>query len=368
MVVYYHIGEDRLCIVVASRAVVGRDSIQYKIVRLIHAYNQRHPCERLRKLYQPKGGPRMKIIKVTPRGYCYGVVDAMQIAREAAKNPDLPRPIHVVGQIVHNRFAVKELTDLNIITLDGPDRASILDQITAGTVIFTAHGVAPAVKARARERGLHCIDATCPDVTRTHDLVKDLVARGYEILYVGKKGHPEPEGVVGEAPEHVHLVETLADVAALDTDIAQQPKLAITTQTTLSQWDTQAVIDAAKQRFPQIEVYNEICRATQVRQEAVAAQARGADMTIVVGDPRSNNTNRLVQVAEEIAGSHAIRIDSVADLRPEDLAGKTTIAVTSGASTPSQITREVIRFVERLAQPAMEAPADQSEPHPTDHD
>jgi 4-hydroxy-3-methylbut-2-en-1-yl diphosphate reductase len=306
----------------------------------------------------------MRVIKVTPRGYCYGVVDAMQIAREAAKNPDLPRPIYVVGQIVHNRFAVQELSDLGIVTLDGPDRLSILEQITDGTVIFTAHGVSPEVKARARERGLHCIDATCPDVTRTHDLVNDLVAQGYEILYVGKKGHPEPEGVVGEAPDHVHLVETTADLAALHLSPDQVAKLAITTQTTLSQWDTQAVINAAKTMYPHIEVYNEICRATQLRQEAVAQQAKGADLTIVVGDPRSNNTNRLAQVAEEIAGSPALRIGSLADLSPDALAGKETIAVTAGASTPSQITRAVIQFVEQFAQSARETPA----PTPDSHD
>src|SRR5262249_37270297 len=142
----------------------------------------------------------MKVIKVSPRGYCYGVVDAMQIAREAAKNPDLPRPISIIGLIVHNKFAVQELTDLGIVTLDGPDRAEILEQGPGGPVIFTAHGVSPAVKARAVDRGLHVIDATCPDVTRTHDLINDLVARGYTILYVGKKGHPEPEGAIGEAP------------------------------------------------------------------------------------------------------------------------------------------------------------------------
>ena len=292
----------------------------------------------------------MKVIKVSPRGYCYGVVDAMQIAREAAKNPDLPRPIYIIGLIVHNKFAVQELTDLGLITLDGPDRAAILDEVQTGTVIFTAHGVSPAVKERARERGLHIIDATCPDVTKTHDLVKDLVAQDYTILYVGKKGHPEPEGVMGEAPNAVFLVETVEDVAALDLPPERAAKLAITTQTTLSQWDTRAVIKAAQTRYPHIAVYNEICRATQVRQEAVAAQAQGADLTIVVGDPRSNNTNRLAQVAEEIAGSRAVRIESLADLRPEDLAGKERIAVTSGASTPSQITREVIRFVEARAQ------------------
>ncbi len=301
----------------------------------------------------------MKVIKIAPRGYCYGVVDAMQIAREAAKNPDLPRPIYIIGLIVHNRFAVQELTDLGLITLDGPDRAAILDQVQEGTVIFTAHGVSPAVKERARERGLHIIDATCPDVTKTHDLVKDLVAQGYTILYVGKKGHPEPEGVIGEAPNDVFLVETVADVAALDLPAERTAKLAITTQTTLSQWDTRAVIDAARARFPHIAVYNEICRATQVRQEAVATQAQGADLTIVVGDPRSNNTNRLAQVAEEIAGSPAVRIESLADLPPDVLQGKERIAITSGASTPSQITREVIRYVEAQAQtagPAEEKP------------
>ena len=119
----------------------------------------------------------MEVIKVSPRGYCYGVVDAMEIARKAAKDPSTPRPIYIIGLIVHNRFAVEELTQQGITTLDGPDRASILEQVTTGTVIFTAHGVSPAVKQRARERGLHVIDATCPDVTKTHVLVRDWVAR-----------------------------------------------------------------------------------------------------------------------------------------------------------------------------------------------
>ncbi len=291
----------------------------------------------------------LNVIRVTPRGYCYGVVDAMQIAREAAKNPDLPQPIYIIGLIVHNTFAVRELTDLGIITLDGPDRAAILEQVTAGTVIFTAHGVSPAVRERARARGLHVLDATCPDVQKTHDLVKDFVARGYDVIYVGKKGHPEPEGVVGEAPGHVHLVETIAEVADLDIPAERAEHLMITTQTTLSQSDTRAIIDAARARFPQIAVYNEICHATQVRQDAVARMAQGADLTIVVGDPKSNNTQRLAQVAAEIAGSRALRIESVADLQPADLAGVHTVAITSGASTPSQITRAVIQFVEEFA-------------------
>jgi 4-hydroxy-3-methylbut-2-enyl diphosphate reductase len=288
----------------------------------------------------------MDVIKVTPRGYCYGVVDAMEIARKAAKDPSVPRPIYIIGLIVHNRFAVEELTNLGVTTLDGPDRASILERVESGTVIFTAHGVSPLVKARASARGLHVIDATCPDVTKTHDLVQEFVAHGYEVIYIGKKGHPEPEGVIGEAPDHVTLVETEADLDRLPEHVLRAKRLMVTNQTTLSQWDTARLIEAIRARFPQVEVRNEICHATQVRQEAVATMAKGADLTIVVGDPRSNNTNRLAQVAEELAGTPAIRIESAADLTPEILEGKRRIAITSGASTPSQITREVIRYVE----------------------
>lgn len=289
----------------------------------------------------------MEVIKISPRGYCYGVVDALQIVRTVAKDPTAPRPIYIIGQIVHNRHAIEELTNMGVVTLDGPDRASILEQVTQGTVIFTAHGVSPLVKQGARERGLNCIDATCPDVTKTHDLVCNLVAKGYYILYIGKKGHPEPEGVLGEVPGHISLLENEADVDALNLTAEQAEKLAISTQTTLSQWDTRRVIQYIKTRYPHAEVHIDICAATQSRQEAVVAQAQGADLTVVVGDPRSNNTNRLVQVSEEMAGIPAVRIEDLSQLNPEWLKGKKRIAVTAGASTPSQLTREVIRFIER---------------------
>jgi 4-hydroxy-3-methylbut-2-en-1-yl diphosphate reductase len=289
----------------------------------------------------------MEVIKISPRGYCYGVVDALQIVRTVAKDPTAPRPIYIIGQIVHNRHAIEELTNMGVVTLDGPDRASILEQVTQGTVIFTAHGVSPLVKQGARERGLNCIDATCPDVTKTHDLVRNLVAKGYYILYIGKKGHPEPEGVLGEVPGHISLIENEADVDALNLTAEQAEKLAISTQTTLSQWDTRRVIQYIKTRYPHAEVHIDICAATQSRQEAVVAQAQGADLTVVVGDPRSNNTNRLVQVSEEMAGIPAVRIEDLSQLNPEWLKGKKRIAVTAGASTPSQLTREVIRFIER---------------------
>ncbi|MCL6446177.1 MAG: 4-hydroxy-3-methylbut-2-enyl diphosphate reductase [Alicyclobacillus sp.] len=286
----------------------------------------------------------MKVIKITPRGYCYGVVDAMVIAKQAADNPSLPRPIYILGMIVHNQHVVDAFEREGIITLDGPNRLALLEQVQSGTVIFTAHGVSPEVKRRARERGLYVIDATCPDVTRTHDLIREKVAQGYDIIYVGRKGHPEPEGAVGVAPGRVHLVENLEDVAALT---LENERIAITNQTTMSQWDTAAMMEAVKQKYPQAEIYNEICNATQTRQRAVAEQAKGADLCIVVGDPRSNNSNRLAQVAEEIAGTPAHRIADVSELDIAWLRGVKTVAVTAGASTPTAITKEVIEFLEQ---------------------
>jgi 4-hydroxy-3-methylbut-2-enyl diphosphate reductase len=285
----------------------------------------------------------MHVLKISPRGYCYGVVDAMQMAKRVALDPAVPRPIHVLGQIVHNKHAVESLTAIGIVTLDGADRMALLDDITAGTVIFTAHGVSPAVKRAARAKGLNCIDATCPDVTRTHDLVIDLVRQGYEVIYVGKRGHPEPDGVIGEAPEHVHLVETCADVDELKVD---SPLLAVATQTTVSQWDTGAVIDRIRGRYPHVVVNNDICHATLERQQAAVNQAAQADLVLVVGDERSNNSRRLAQVVQDIAGKPARLIDSVADINPEWLVGVETVAVTSGSSTPTEITRAVIEHLQ----------------------
>ena len=287
----------------------------------------------------------MEVVPISPRGYCYGVVDALQLATAVARDPATPRPIFVLGLLVHNHHAVAQLESLGIRSLDGPDRLTLLEQVPPGsTVIFTAHGVSPAVKAAARARGLHCVDATCPDVTRTHHLVRDLAARGYLIVYVGKRGHPEPEGVLGEAPDRVVLVETPDEAERIE--LPCDVPLAVTTQTTLSQWDTQEVIDRIKARYPRAEVYNEICLATQLRQQAAVQAAASVDLVIVVGDRRSNNSGRLVQVVRERAGKPAYLVEDVRQIRPEWLRGARRVGVTAGSSTPSPITREVIRWLE----------------------
>ncbi|QCT03862.1 hydroxymethylbutenyl pyrophosphate reductase [Paenibacillus algicola] len=286
----------------------------------------------------------MEVIKISPRGYCYGVVDAMVLARQAAQNLDLPRPIYILGMIVHNSHVTQSFEDEGIITLDGPNRMDILKQVEHGTVIFTAHGVSPEVRQLAREKGLTTLDATCPDVTRTHDLIREKTADGYEVIYIGKKGHPEPEGAIGVAPEHVHLIEKLEEIESLH---IPADRIIITNQTTMSQWDIKHIMSRLLERFPGAEIHNEICLATQVRQEAVAEQAGQADLVIVVGDPRSNNSNRLAQVSLDIAGVPAHRISDVTELQREWLSGVEKVAVTSGASTPTPITKEVIAYLEQ---------------------
>ena len=286
----------------------------------------------------------MKVTKITPRGYCYGVVDAMVIARNAALDKSLPRPIFILGMIVHNKHVTDAFEQDGIITLDGPNRLDILNQVESGTVIFTAHGVSPEVRELARKKGLVSIDATCPDVTVTHTLIEEKTAEGYDIIYIGKKGHPEPEGAVGVAPDRVHLVQTVADIEALE--IAND-KLLVTNQTTMSQWDVMSLMQTLTLKFPTIEVHEEICLATQVRQEAVANQAGATDLLIVVGDPRSNNSNRLTQVSEEIAGTPSYRIADLSELKLEWLEGVENVAVTAGASTPTPIVKEVIKFLDQ---------------------
>jgi len=285
----------------------------------------------------------VEVVRITPRGYCHGVVTALRIARRVREETD--GPVHMLGQIVHNAHVTDELGQLGIGLVDAPDRLSGLDQLDAGTVILSAHGVSPAVKARARERGLRLVDATCTDVERTHELVRRLAESGYEIVYIGRRGHPEPEGVIGEAPDRIHLVESTSDVEALR---LRGDRVAVTCQTTLSIWDTEELIGLVRRRYPGAEIHNEICRATQDRQEAAVAAARGVDLVIVVGSPRSSNSQRLVEMVRKMAARPAYLVDAVEDLRPEWFRGTRRVGVTSGASTPTQLTRRIIEHLEQL--------------------
>lgn len=289
----------------------------------------------------------MEVVRITPRGYCHGVVDAIRIAKRVSA--EAQGPVYMLGQLVHNTHLTGELGEHGVRLIDSRDRMAGLDQVKEGTVIFTAHGVSPAVKEKAAALGLKAVDATCSDVVRTHDLVKRLAADGYQVVYIGRKEHPEPDGVMGEAPGQVHLVQDPEDIERLE---LEGDRVAVTCQTTLSVWDTEALIGLVKERYPQAEVHNEICLATQERQEAAVQAAREVEVVIVVGSPLSSNSNRLVEVVQKLAGRPAHLVDTVDDLRPEWFRGVTRVGVTAGASTPTQLTRQVIQHLEEMEVPA----------------
>lgn len=286
----------------------------------------------------------MKIKHITPMGYCYGVVDAMVIAKNVSKSSSLPRPIYILGMIVHNHHVTESLEKIGVQTIDGDNRLAILEKIDQGTVIFTAHGVSDAVRKKCDEKDLTVVDASCPDVLITHEIVKKRLADGYEVIYIGKKGHPEPEGVLGIDADKIHLLSELKDLERLDLS----GKLFMTNQTTMSIWDVDDIMQAVRKKFPQVVEHSDICQATDERQRAVAEQAVGCDLTIVVGDPRSNNTNRLAEVSENQASVPAHRVADVSEIKAEwfdGLGDNATIAVTAGASTPTAIVREVMHYL-----------------------
>ncbi len=289
----------------------------------------------------------MKVIKITPRGFCVGVVSALKIAVDAAYDKTLPRPIYILGNIVHNHFISEALDKIGLITIEdkNKNRLELLDLIDHGTVIFTAHGVSDAVIKKAHDKGLYLINATCKYVHKTNDYIKDKINQGYDVIYIGKKNHPEPEGAVGINPDKVHLIENVADLNALH---ITNDKIAITNQTTMSYWDVEKLAEQIKERYPGALFSNEICNATQVRQEAVLKKAIQADVTIVVGDPLSNNSNKLASISENMANTKAYLIENVEDIKPEWFKDCETVAVTSGASTPTAITNEVIEFLEKF--------------------
>jgi 4-hydroxy-3-methylbut-2-enyl diphosphate reductase len=287
----------------------------------------------------------MEVVRIRPRGYCHGVVEAIRLAKQVGAEKR-GQPVAMLGYLVHNEHATRELEDAGIRLVTEPDRMKGLAQISEGTVIFTAHGISPQVVEAARERGLTIVDATCSDVTRTHDLVRELAADGFHIIYIGKRGHPEPAGVMGVAPERTTLIESIEEADALE--FPPGTRLAVTCQTTLSMWDTQAIIDRLVERFPQIEVHNEICRATQERQEAAVLAAKDVDCVVIVGSRRSSNSRRLAQVVEELGHKPAFLVDTSAELRPEWFRGVRRVGVTSGASTPTQLTRQVVAALEAM--------------------
>ncbi|WP_124951037.1 4-hydroxy-3-methylbut-2-enyl diphosphate reductase [Sulfuriferula thiophila] len=274
------------------------------------------------------------ILLANPRGFCAGVDRAIEIVERALER--FGAPIYVRHEVVHNKFVVENLKAKGAIFIEDLD-----DVPTGNTLIYSAHGVSQAVRREAEARGLTVFDATCPLVTKVHLEVARMRDKGMEIIMIGHKGHPEVEGTMGQSEGGMYLVETPEDVATLS--VNDEEKLAFVTQTTLSVDDAARVIDALKSRFPNIigPKKDDICYATQNRQDAVKALAQQCDLVIVVGSPNSSNSNRLREVAQNL-GITSYMVDNASQLDASWVLGKNSIGVTAGASAPEVLVQEVI--------------------------
>jgi 4-hydroxy-3-methylbut-2-enyl diphosphate reductase len=276
----------------------------------------------------------MKVVLASPRGFCAGVDRAVEIVEQALEQ--FGSPIYVRHEVVHNRFVVDRLRGLGAVFVDE------LDEVPdTATVVFSAHGVSRAVRDEAERRGLRVFDATCPLVTKVHREIVRYRQQGREVVLIGHQGHPEVEGTLGQVDGGVYLVETEADVATLAPENPDQ--LAYVTQTTLSVDDTRRVVEALRNRFPDIAdpKKDDICYATQNRQDAVKRLAGQCDLVLVVGSPNSSNSNRLREVAES-EGTVAYQIDGPGDINEAWLVGVENIGVTAGASAPEVLVQQVI--------------------------
>ncbi|HVN85339.1 MAG TPA: 4-hydroxy-3-methylbut-2-enyl diphosphate reductase [Candidatus Binatia bacterium] len=289
--------------------------------------------------------PERTVLVAAPRGFCAGVSYAIEIVNLVIER--YGPPVYVRHEIVHNRYVVEQLRAKGARFVD-----DLADVPPGSLLIFSAHGVSPAVRADADTRRLRVIDATCPLVTKVHLQALKFAREGYEIVLIGHRGHVEVEGTLGHAPDRMQLVETVEDVAGLR--VRDPERLAIVTQTTLSVDDTRAIVDAIRQRFPHVrtQTKDDICYATQNRQTAVKELARQSDLIFVLGSPTSSNANRLVEVANN-EGTPARLIEDAADVDASALADARTIGLTAGASTPEALVADTIARLQGLGFPAV---------------
>jgi 4-hydroxy-3-methylbut-2-enyl diphosphate reductase len=282
----------------------------------------------------------MEVLLANPRGFCAGVERAISIVERALALHGAP--IYVRHEVVHNKFVVDDLRAKGAVFVEE------LDQVPPGsTVIFSAHGVSQAIRRQAEARGLKVFDATCPLVTKVHVEVAKMREQGRGIVMIGHRGHPEVEGTMGQSTQGMYLVETVDDVGRLE--VEDTGRLAYVTQTTLSVDDAAAIVDALKRRFPGIvgPKKDDICYATQNRQDAVKFMAPQCDLVIVVGSPNSSNTNRLRELAQTL-GREVHMIDNASELHPEWVQGCNRVGVSAGASAPEVLVLEVIARLQAL--------------------
>ncbi len=285
----------------------------------------------------------MKVQAITPRGYCSGVINAITIVKKSAKSP---KPIYILGRIVHNQYIVDALTSMGIITVDEPGstRLALLDKIDHGTVIITAHGASDAVFEKAKKKGLTIVDATCPDVIVSHNTIRNYLRQGYHILYIGKQGHPEAEGAISICPSKIHMICNKKDIDRL----ADNHKYVITNQTTMSLYNVYDICEYAKEKLSNLKISKETCQATRVRQEAIATIDPLVDIVFIIGDTHSNNTQKLADIAKTSTNGKVIAITCIDDIDISLLKNCHYVAVSSGASTPTYLTNQVIAYLRQF--------------------
>ena len=289
---------------------------------------------------KPEAGYPQEILLAEPRGFCAGVDRAIEIVERAIIK--FGAPIYVRHEIVHNTYVVNDLKDKGAIFIE-----ELSDVPPGATLVFSAHGVSLAVQEEARQRGFHIFDATCPLVSKVHVEVAKLHKEGYEFIMIGHKGHPEVEGTMGQLDSGIHLVEDVADVARIQP--GQTALLAVVTQTTLSVDDAAEISAAVKARFPQVREpkQQDICYATQNRQDAVKVMSPQVDVLIVVGSPTSSNSNRLRELAAKL-GTDAYMVDDASELQESWFEGRNRVGLTAGASAPEVLVKAVIDRIRAL--------------------
>lgn len=287
---------------------------------------------------------KCEIVKLEPLGFCFGVVRALNFVKESISNNS--KPIYLIGNLVHNRFVSEYLKDLGIIIKDEINKEKIIDEINDGTVIFTAHGISKAIKDKAIQKKLNVIDTTCPFVNKSFALILEKINDNYEVLYLGKKNHPETIAALSLSPK-VHLIESSDD---LDKLFPLTGKVALTNQTTMSPLDLDLIKSIALKKFPQLNLIKKTCFATNERQEilrqvALKAKNEGQVAFIVIGDKTSNNTKKLTETASSLSGKDVFQVETLNDLPFNKLKFYKKIYLTSGTSTPYAIVEEIYEYL-----------------------
>ncbi len=284
----------------------------------------------------------MSVSKVVPSGYCLGVIRAIQIVKQVVEeNPDTP--IYILGMIVHNGYIVEAFQQLGVISLDDSktSKMELLDSIDEGIVILTAHGTSPEVKQKALDKGLTVVDATCKYVLKNEALITSYLENDYEVIYIGKKDHPESDAVLAISPK-IHLVTDKQSIEELDIDT---DKVIITNQTTMSIADIKELVELLKSKYPSAIVEDEICDATRTRQQAIL-NLTDTDVLVVVGDPNSNNTSQLANIGKLKGIKEVYKVADAKELTKYHIDPNKNISVTAGASTPKCLSENVIKYLE----------------------